>query len=260
MGQRLENARSLYLEAIRDGNAAEAIGKYSGARYTQHSTPVKDGREGFVEFFEDFHRRNPVREVEIVRGFEDGPFVFLHVVQNLNDGEFRYVTADIFETDHDAKMIEHWDIIAELTPATASGHSQVDGPTEPLDLDQTEENKALVTSFLTTVLRNQEYDKLADYISQTGFTQHDPEIGDGIEGFVAFLDSLAAEGSAMVYEKTYRVIGCGSLVAALSKVLLRGREMAVIDLFRVERGLLVEHWDVMEEILPKESWVNSGKF
>ena len=39
-----------------------------------------------------------------------------------------------------------------------------------------------------------------------------------------------------------------------------GTEMAVIDLFRVEGGLIVEHWDVMEEILPKETWVNGGKF
>lgn len=55
-----------------------AIGKYSGARYTQHSTPVKDGREGLIEFFEDFHRRNPIRDIEIVRGFEDGQYEFLH--------------------------------------------------------------------------------------------------------------------------------------------------------------------------------------
>ena len=36
--------------------------------------------------------------------------------------------------------------------------------------------------------------------------------------------------------------------------------MAVIDLYRVEAGRIVEHWDVMEEILPRDQWVNSGKF
>ena len=35
MGVRLNNARSLYLEAIRDGNPAVAIAKYSGDRYAQ---------------------------------------------------------------------------------------------------------------------------------------------------------------------------------------------------------------------------------
>ena len=52
MGRKLENAKGLYLEGIRDGNAREAVTKYTGERYTQHSTGVRDGVEGFVEFFE----------------------------------------------------------------------------------------------------------------------------------------------------------------------------------------------------------------
>ena len=150
MGTRLDNAKAIYLEAIRDGDV-EAIHRYAGDRYTQHSTPVKNGREGFIEFFEDFLRRNPVRDIEIVRGFEDGQYVFLHAVQRLNDGEFRYVTADIFDTDDDGKLIEHWDMIAEMTDDTVSGHSQVDGPTEVTDLDRTDENKRLVTGFLSLI-------------------------------------------------------------------------------------------------------------
>jgi len=76
MGSRLENAKNLYLEGIRDGKAREAITKYSGARYTQHSTGVKDGPEGFIEFFEGFLARNPKRDIQILRGLEDGKYVF----------------------------------------------------------------------------------------------------------------------------------------------------------------------------------------
>lgn len=260
MGKRLENAKSLYLEAIRDGNAAEAIHKYAGERYTQHSTPVKDGKDGFIEFFADFLSRNPVRDIEIVRGFEDGPFVFLHVVQSLNNGEFRYVTADIFETDDNAKMIEHWDIITEMVDDTVSGHSQVDGPTEPTDLDKTQENKALVAGFLDDVLKNGEYDKLTDYISTETYTQHNPQVGDGLAGLGAFVESLSQRGLTMVYEEIHKVVGCGNFVATLSKMNLGGNDVAVIDLFRVDNARIVEHWDVMEEIQPQETWVNSGKF
>lgn len=260
MGQRLDNAKALYLEAIRDGNAVEAIGAYSGARYTQHSTPVKDGQAGFIEFFEDFQRRNPVREIEIVRGFEDGRYVFLHVVQDLNNGEYRYVTADIFDTDDDGKLIEHWDIIAEMRDETASGHSQVDGPTEPVDLDKTAQNKALVRSFLEEVLVGGGHDKLADYLSTETHVQHSPEIGDGIDGFRAFVTEQNNEGRTMVYREIHNVIGCGSFVASLCKMSLGATDIAVIDLFRVEAGRIVEHWDVMEEITPEETWVNSGKF
>lgn len=260
MGQRLENAKALYMEAIQDGNAPEAIGKYSGARYTQHSTPVKDGQEGFIEFFAEFKKRNPIRDIEIVRAFEDGRYVFLHVVQNLNNGEFRYVTADIFDTDDDAKLIEHWDMIDEMVDETVSGHSQVDGPTEPTDLDKTEQNKAHVTGFLNDVLKGGDYDKLTDYVSTETYIQHNPNIGDGLQGLAAYVAELAEEGNTMVYEEIHNVIGCGDFVAALSKMNLGGVDMAVMDLFRIADGRIVEHWDVMEEITPEETWVNSGKF
>lgn len=260
MGARLDNAKALYLEGIRDGNYVEAVNAYTGDRYTQHSTPVKDGKEGFIEFFADFIERNPKRDIEIVRGFEDGQYVFLHAVQTLNDGEFRYVTADIFDTDDQARMIEHWDIIGEWVDKTVSGHTQVDGPTEPTDLDKTEDNKAVVAAFVNDVLKNGEFDKVTDYVSAETYIQHSPQVGDGLEGLGAFVASLAEQGLSMKYEDIHKVVGCGNFVAVLSKMDFAGTAMAVIDLFRVDNGLIVEHWDVMEEILPEDQWVNSGKF
>ena len=221
---------------------------------------MKDGQEGFIEFFADFEKRNPIRDIEIVRAFEDGRYVFLHVVQNLNNGEFRYVTADIFDTDDDAKLIEHWDMIGEMVVDTVSGHSQVDGPVEPTDLDMTEQNKALVRGFLNTVLKGGDYDRLTDYISVETYIQHNPNIGDGLDGLGAYMSELTEQGKTMVYEDIHKVIGCGNFVAAMSMVNLGGVDMAVIDLFRVADNRIVEHWDVMEEITPEETWVNNGKF
>lgn len=260
MGEGLDNAKALYMEGIRDGNYVEAINKYSGERYTQHSTPVKDGKEGFIDFFGDFVKRNPERDIEIVRGFEDGQYVFLHAVQHLNGGESRWVTADIFDTDDQGRMIEHWDIITEWADDTASGHTQVDGPTEPTDLDKTEENKEHVAGFVNNVLKNGEFDKITDYISAETYIQHNPQVGDGLEGLSAFVESLAEQNLSMAYAEIHKVVGCGNFVAVLSEAKLGNTDMAIIDLFRVENGLIVEHWDVMEEILPVDQWVNSGKF
>ena len=49
MGEKRDNAIGLYLEGIRDGRAREAVTRYTGDRYTQHSTGVRDGVEGFVD-------------------------------------------------------------------------------------------------------------------------------------------------------------------------------------------------------------------
>lgn len=65
---RIANAKGLYLEGIRDGNMKEALDKYTGDRYTQHSTGVRDGKDGFIEFFTPFLERHPVRDIQFVFG------------------------------------------------------------------------------------------------------------------------------------------------------------------------------------------------
>lgn len=259
-GERMSNARALCLEGIRDGHAQEAIEKYAGDRYTQHSTPVRDGKQGFIEFFADFRRRNPVREMEILRLFEDGQYVFLQAMQVLNDGEFRYVTADIFDTDDNGKLIEHWDMIAEVPHHLGAGHSLVDGPTQPTDLDKTEQNKVLVRQFLKEVLVSARVDRLSDFLSTTSLIQHNPRIADGINGYANYLGRDKDQDGSVHYNEVHLVIGSGDLVAAMSQATLGEKETAVIDLFRVEDGRIVEHWDVMETITPEATWVNSGKF
>ena len=54
MNENLENARNLYLRAIRDAEVDEVLENYMGETYRQHSTGVPDGKEGFAQFFNDF--------------------------------------------------------------------------------------------------------------------------------------------------------------------------------------------------------------
>ena len=258
--KKLENAKNLYLEGIRDGNARAAVTKYTGERYTQHSTGVKDGVEGFVEFFEPFLKRNPKRQIEIVRGWQDGQYVFVHVFQSLNDGEAKWVTTDFFDTDTNDKIIEHWDVIAAFTESNPSGRSSIDGATEFTDLDKTEENKILVRNFINDVLsRAGDCSKIDTYLSTQKYLEHNKERGDGIENFRKWLD---ASETKRIYEEIVLCVGKGNFVATLSKVLeITGEtkhEIAQVDILRIDNGKIVEHWDNAEPV-PEEN-VNSGKF
>ena len=118
MGTAKENAIALYMEGIRDGHPREAVAKYTGARYTQHSTGVADGAEGFVAFFEPFIARNPGRDIRVVRALQDGRYVFLQAYQNINDGEAEWITTDFFDSDENGKIVEHWDVIAPVAYGT----------------------------------------------------------------------------------------------------------------------------------------------
>jgi predicted SnoaL-like aldol condensation-catalyzing enzyme len=256
MSQKLANATALYLEGIRDGNVRAAVEAYTGDRYAQHSTGVADGVEGFVEFFDPFVANNPVRDIQVVRSIVDGNYVFVHVYQNINNGEARWVTTDLFDTDDNDKIIEHWDVIAAYVDESVSGHTQVDGPTEISDEDKTVANKATVASFIDDVLVHHRLDKIRIYVSSDTYTQHNPLLADGVEAFQEFMDG---PGKSVIYKNIFMRIGQGDLVMSYSLVNVDRSDMARFDLFRVEHGLIVEHWDNSEPV-PDGPQPNSGKF
>ena len=260
MNTKLKNAKSLYLEGIRDGKVREAVTKYTGSRYTQHSTGVRDGVEGFVEFFEPFLQRNPKRDIQIIRSLVDGQYVFLHAYQSLNDGEFKWVTTDFFDTDENDKIIEHWDVISEYVDATPSGHTSIDGPTEITDLDKTGENKALVRNLIQDgLMKGGNPDNLSRYISEDQYIQHNKEVADGLEHF----QKLASmPNRPLNYEEIVLMVGQGNFVATLCRANWNdgsvNQDYAQVDIFRIANGKVVEHWDNVEPV-PKND-VNSGKF
>lgn len=257
---RMDNVRRLYLEGIRDGNAKQAITAYSGPRYTQHSTGVADGIEGFLAFFEPFMQRNPKREIEIVRGIEDGRYVFVHAYQRLNDGESEWVTTDLFDTDDDGMIIEHWDTITPFVHSSVNGHTQTDGATEITDLELTDTNKQIVRAFFDTVVLGHGLDRLTEFISPERYIQHNPEVADGIDGFIDFMTRTTAAGRAMAYDEVVNLVGQGNFVTTYARASIGAAPYAAFDIFRLAEGRIVEHWDNWEKVAPPEEWNNSGKF
>ncbi|HAW21014.1 MAG TPA: hypothetical protein DCX14_12600 [Flavobacteriales bacterium] len=257
MSKKIDNAIGLYLDGIRDGDTT-AIERYTGDRYTQHNTHVKDGKAGFSEFFKEFVVRNPKRDIQVIRSFEDGNMVFLHVYQSLNDGAAKWVTLDFFDTDNDDKLIEHWDVISEFNESNYGGHSSIDGGFRVIDLDRTNENKALIRSMIRDLYIDRTgMDSLEKYVSIDQFIQHTPNSADGIQAHRSFLKDPECP---LHYKEVVLCVGSGNYVATLSKATWHGDEHAQADLFRIENGKVVEHWDASEKIPPKHEWLNAGKF
>ncbi|MEO0912879.1 MAG: nuclear transport factor 2 family protein [Pseudomonadota bacterium] len=255
MGQALENVHRIYLEGIAGGNAREAVHKYTGHRYTQHSTGVGDGAEGFLAFFEPFVERNPKRDIEIVRSLQDGRWVFCHAYQSLNEGAAQWVTMDMFYTDAGGLILEHWDTIAAYSSETASGEDMVGGPREIDTSGDTDANKALVLEYTKQVRQERAHTKLDRFVAE-GLVQHAASIGAGRAGLAAW----HASEEAGTYDMLFQLIGQGDFVMTYGKRHAKGRDIAVFDLYRVSGGLIIEHWMNEEEIGPRETWGNSGKF
>ncbi len=256
----LANARRLYLEGIGEGNVRAAVERYTGDRYTQHSTGVRDGVEGFVEFFEPFVERNPKREIELVRSYVDGRFVFVQAAQSLNDGEAKWVTTDLFDTDGNGKIVEHWDVIHARGGTNRSGHDQVDGAVEITDLHLTENNKEVVRRLLTEAFCESPTAEFSEFISGETYINHNPDAADGLDALVA-MDAAARErGEALFYRKVHRIIGQGNFVVSFAHQVWNDIDYAAFDIFRLSNGLIVEHWDNVETLPPESELANSGKF
>ncbi len=246
----------MYLEGIKEGNIAK-VDEYTGERYTQHSTGVADGAEGFKAFFEGFLKRTSDRDIRIVRAIEDGSYVFVHAYQDIDNGTAKWITTDMFDTDENDRLIEHWDVISayQEPEKNVGGTDQILGDFVLKDLDKTEENKALIRSFLVDVFQNRNHDKVDEYISTEKYINRNPQVPNGIEAVKKFLATQDFN-----YDFIFKVIGQGDHVVSYSKAIMDGNEIAVFDIFRIENGKIVEHWDNMEPIPPRNEWANTGKF
>lgn len=80
-------------------------------------------------------------------------------------------------------------------------------------------------------------------VNPSRYVQHNLDVGDGLEGFRALLSQLP-EGSARV--DTVRVFEDGDYVVAHTDYDFFGAKVG-FDIFRFEDGLIVEHWDNLQE-------------
>lgn len=225
-------------------------------RYTQHNLSAADGLAGFGALMQQIPKGSA--RAKTVRVYRDGDFVFAHTDYDFFGPKVGF---DIFRFEN-GKIVEHWDNLQEKPhQPNPSGHTMLDGPTEATRLERTADNKARVAAFLDDILVHGRMDKLGTYIDGEHYTQHNPAIGDGLSGLGTALAEMAKHGVTMKYDKVHRVLGEGNFVLAVSEGTFGGKPTAFYDLFRVEDGKLVEHWDTIETIPPRGEWKNpNGKF
>lgn len=182
---------------------------------------------------------------DVHRTLQDGQLVLTHATYRNAQvlGAEKVVVFDIWRVE-DGKIVEHWDCIAPLVSDPVGGRTQTDGPTEVVDLDKTDQNRTLVRDFVTSVFINGEWDRLGEFLRDGVYKQHNPAFEDG-------QSALATAREFARIHKIHRVIAEGNFVLTQSEAEMNAKPYAFYDLFRVEDGKIVEHWDVLQEIPPE---------
>jgi predicted SnoaL-like aldol condensation-catalyzing enzyme len=243
------------LKSIETGDT-KPVAYINPNKYIQHNLAVGDGLAGFGAVLQQLPKGSA--KVNTIRVFQDGDYVFAHTNYNFFGPKIGF---DIFRVE-DGKIVEHWDNLQQTpTAENPSGNTMLNGPTTSTDLEKTQPNKELVRKFVDDILVNGRMDKLAGYFDGDNYIQHNPQIGNGLSGLGAALQAMAKQGITMKYDRIHRVLGEGNFILSVSEGSFAGKPTSFYDLFRVENGKIVEHWDTIETIPPKSDWKNNnGKF
>ncbi|WP_209025851.1 nuclear transport factor 2 family protein [Legionella israelensis] len=100
----------------------QAIAKYVGDTYIQHNPHVKDGKDGFIEYFRRMAKEYPGKKVTFKKIIAENNFVVLHCLQEW-PGDKNYAGIDIFRLSESGKILEHWDVLQVTPPGSKNGNS-----------------------------------------------------------------------------------------------------------------------------------------
>ena len=122
-------------------------------------------------------------------------------------------------------------------------------PTKGGILSTAEDNKRTVVDFYTLAFNEKKPEEAVERYVGPRYTQHNPQAGDGPEAFIEFVNWYAGENPELRVD-IKRAIAEDDLVMthSLLKTSPDDRGTAAADIFRLEDGKIVEHWDVLQPV------------
>jgi predicted SnoaL-like aldol condensation-catalyzing enzyme len=241
------------LVEARDTEATEPL---LAEDYIQHDPNVDTGSAAVLAFFAQFGEQVEVQErvqAKLVALVAERDFVVIAWVDEHTEPR-PYTTTffDLFRIENGV-LAEHWDhgrLAAGETPRAYVPPTA--NPNQEAALASSDPrlaaNKRLVHDMWRTLLDAQLVEETPRFLAP-GYAQHSPIVNTGRDGFVAFLEQFAQPSAIQPTIPNFvQIVAEGDLVTISTVVTYddaNGTPYATtwFDLFRVDGGLLVEHWD-----------------
>lgn len=113
---------------------------------------------------------------------------------------------------------------------------------------QEETNKQTVVAFYEAGLNRKDFDAASRYFGPY-YKQHNPNAADGVEGFRKFITYLKEKMpnshsaiKSVFADRDYVILHVHKTTGT------EDRGTAIVDIFRLENGKIVEHWDVSQAV------------
>jgi len=113
---------------------------------------------------------------------------------------------------------------------------------------QEQANKAAVLEFYDKALNQKDFAAAAKYLGPR-YIQHNPNAADGIEGFKKFIEFRREKFPDAKSEVKRALVDGDFVILHVHSIRAPGeRGVAIVDIFRLENGKVVEHWDVVQPV------------
>jgi predicted SnoaL-like aldol condensation-catalyzing enzyme len=113
---------------------------------------------------------------------------------------------------------------------------------------QAERNKQTVIAFYNAALNDKQPDEALRYVGPT-YRQHNPTAEDGREGFRKFIDWVRSDHPDSHSDIKHVFADGDYVILDVHMVRFPGeRGLAIGEIFRLEDGKIVEHWDRIQQI------------
>lgn len=253
-----ETNKSIVISAV-DGllvNGDEsALERYWVEDYKQHNPMAPNGRAILKTLFVDNRPDNFSYQPGLVMA--SGDFVLMHS-RVTGFMEQPAVVVDVFKLE-DGKIVEHWDVLQTEVPASESANGNPMFPIEASgdEVSQAEEerNLAIVKAGVQGLLVEGRGEVIEQYWAED-YKQHNPMVPNGRDILAGFFTEGRSDGFS--YEPGL-YLADGEFVAVHSRVTGFSPQPAiVVDIFRVQDGLITEHWDVFQPETPASESANGN--
>jgi predicted SnoaL-like aldol condensation-catalyzing enzyme len=125
---------------------------------------------------------------------------------------------------------------------------------------QVKKNKETAVAFFNMIFNDHKVAEAFDLYADPIYIQHNPYAASGAQAAIDFLGPYL-ENTPEASADIKRVIAEGDLVAIHNNPKANAEDLgrAVVDIFRLENGKVVEHWDVVQNV-PEKSMNDNTMF
>ncbi|MFL6128484.1 MAG: ester cyclase [Mycobacteriales bacterium] len=243
-----------FYATVVDKRDASAVADFVAPDFVQHNPLYGTGRAGLERFlsgpllttFPDL-----TTTVELVIAQQDRvlAYLFWHGHHGQSGEEIELGTAELFRL-RDGLLVEHWDVVEyqEIEPfgIPRPEHDQPVAEPDRTGTQAQRTNMSLLQRY-TDEVTVQDYSRAHLYIRRD-FKQNDPMIPPGLDGFKACCEIFRALAPDMHVVIRHLIVGTDYLGAIWDWA---GRQdgtgapvvVPTSDVYRLENGMLAEHWD-----------------